>query len=106
MKKNISLFVLGSGIVALLAGAFRAKKPAIVVAEEYGDAYNGHGVQQVLALPADDAMIHTDGVVLQGKDKLRGIAQFDSVMNTHITSADLKATGDTVTFTAKEENDG
>ena len=73
---------------------------------EYERQVNAGNVDRVLALFADDATVRAQGMhSLAGKDALRGMAEWDSVVHTRLTFYDMVTEGDTVLANVVESND-
>lgn len=73
---------------------------------EYERQVNAGNVDRALALFADDATVRAQGMhSLTGKDALRGLAEWDSVVHTRLTFYDMVTEGDTVLASAVESND-
>jgi hypothetical protein len=93
--------------VALVSGLvlFCSPKPVDTVMS-YQEAYNSHDVEKLLALVGDD--IHyemEEQFSLQGKEKMRGLAEYDFALNTRLSISQLEASGDTVRGEMVEVND-
>lgn len=73
---------------------------------EYERQVNAGNVDGVLALFADTATVRVQGMLsLTGKDALRGMAEWDSVLHTRLTFYDMVTVGDTVLANVVESND-
>jgi len=72
---------------------------------EYERQVNAGNVGRVLALFADDATLQVQGMVsLTGKEALRGMVEWDSVLHTRLTFYDMATEGDTVLANVVESN--
>ncbi len=59
---------------------------------------NSHDVEEIISLYAEDAVHEVPGqFLLRGKKELRGLAEYDSVANTHFAFQQCEVDGDTVT---------
>lgn len=59
---------------------------------------NSHDVEEIISLYAENAVHKVPGqFLLRGKKELRGLAEYDSVSNTHFTFNQCEVEGDTVT---------
>jgi hypothetical protein len=73
---------------------------------EYERQVNARNVERVLALFSEDATVDTKGATpLRGKEAIRGLAEWDSVMHTHLTFHEMVTEGDTVMANVAESND-
>jgi len=73
---------------------------------EYERRVNSDNVQGVLELFAENAIYELrDTFVLEGKDALRGLAEWDSVLHTRLTFHDITTLGDSVLTNVSETND-
>ena len=73
---------------------------------EYERQVNAGNVDRVLALFSDDATVQAQGTLsLTGKEALRGMVEWDSVVHTHLTFYDMATEGDTVLANVVESND-
>jgi hypothetical protein len=103
MKKlfNSLILIFISGIVFVSCG----KKPATVV-KEYEQAYNSHNVNKLVSLFRDDAVIELTPIYnLKGPLQIRGYAEFDSVLNSHIRISDIMESNGRAFFVMSKEND-
>ncbi len=72
----------------------------------YESAYNEHNVPAVLALCTDDVVFQSAGLnTLIGKQAIRGMAEYDSVMGVHVQFSNIVTRKDTVFFDAAETNE-
>jgi len=94
-------------VLILAALAFYSCEPTLERRVfEYERQVNAGRVESVLALFADSATVQTKGMpLLAGKDALRGMAEWDSVLHTRLTFYDMVTTGDTVLANVVESND-
>jgi hypothetical protein len=73
---------------------------------EYERRVNADNVQGVLELFTENATYELrDTFVLEGKDALRGLAEWDSVLHTRLTFHDITTVGDSVLTNVAETND-
>lgn len=103
MNKLLYAFVLIliSGIIFISC----SKKPATIV-KEYEEAYNSHDVNKLVSLFSKDAVIELSPInKLRGKLQIKGYAEFDSVLNSHITISDIAESNGRAFFVMNKEND-
>ncbi|MFQ5753454.1 MAG: nuclear transport factor 2 family protein [bacterium] len=80
-------------------------KPETLV-EAYAEASNNHDVKKIVSLHAEDATFEVVGsFVLKGKDNIRKVAEYDSVLNIHMTIRNIVTRSDTVICDLSEIND-
>lgn len=64
----------------------------------FEDICNSHDVEKIISLYTEDAVHEVPGqFLLRGRKELRGLAEYDSVSNTHFFFRQCKAEEDTVT---------
>ncbi len=74
--------------------------------QRYATVYNSHNVDEIVNLYANDAVFEVVGqFTLKGKDQIRGITEYDSVLNIKMSISNIRAYGDTVRFELSETND-
>ena len=103
MNKLLYAFVLIliSGIIFISCG----KKPATIV-KEYEEAYNSHDVNKLVSLFSKDAVIELSPLnKLRGPLQIKGYAEFDSVLNSHITISDIAESNGRAFFVMNKGND-
>ena len=103
MNKLLYAFVLIliSGIIFISCG----KKPATIV-KEYEEAYNSHNVNKLVSLFSKDAVIELSPInKLRGTLQIKGYAEFDSVLNSHITISDIAESNGRAFFVMNKESD-
>lgn len=68
---------------------------------------NSHNVDELMQVYSDDIRFEIPSMrmMLSGKDALRGIAEYDSVLNTIMTLSDIRVSGDSVLCEITETND-
>ncbi len=103
MSKYRSLFL----IITVLSGiVFSCSTDPADLAKRYPETYNTHKVEEIVSLYADDAVFEVAGnFSLFGKDQIRNITKYDSVMNIHMTISNIITRGDTVVCNLTETND-
>ncbi|UCC79744.1 MAG: nuclear transport factor 2 family protein [Candidatus Zixiibacteriota bacterium] len=76
------------------------------VVEDYVKAYNSHQVDNIMALYHDSVSFEVTGFNMnfKGKQSVRSIAEYDSVLNTIMTLSNISASGDTVYCSLSEYN--
>jgi hypothetical protein len=68
--------------------------------------YNTHNVNDIVNLYADDALFEVAGqFALNGKDQIREITKYDSVLNIKMSVSDIETVGDSVFCNLSETND-
>lgn len=61
-------------------------------------AYNNHDVEKIMSFYAEDVVHELPGqFVLKGKEELRGLAEYDKVLNMQLSFKKYRVKGDTVT---------
>ena len=76
------------------------------LAKRFFATYNTHHVNNIVALFADNAVWELSGkLTLTGKDTIRLLTQYDSVLNTHMVFSNITEKGDTVSCDLAETND-
>jgi hypothetical protein len=106
MRKNAVMWICYLA-VALVSGLvlFCSPKPADVV-QSYQQAHNDGDLEKLLSLYADDVQFEIVGQVsLQGKEKIRHLAEHDFALNIHMSIDQLVTHGDTVQCQLTETND-
>ena len=73
----------------------------------YKDALNTHNVDSLLSFYSIDIVFSIPDLkmYLSGKDALRGVAEYDSVLNTIMTLSNVTVSNDTVFCSIRETND-
>ena len=90
-------------VLLLLAGCSPTLERRVL---EYERRVNAGRVDAVLELFTDDATIELEGTyALTGTAALRGLAEWDSVLHTHLTFHEIVTLGDTVMANVVETND-
>lgn len=78
----------------------------IELTQQYPIVYNTHNVNNIVKLYSDDAVFEVAGQFkLIGKNKIRDITKYDSVLNIQMHISNPRASGDTVWFDLSETND-
>lgn len=93
-------------LVIGLLGCNGAFSPEVTV-QDYKRAFNSHSVDSLMSLYSDDVVFMIPDLMmnLSGITNLRGVAEYDSVLNTTMMLSDLSVTGDTVFCSIEETND-
>jgi len=74
--------------------------------ERFPVVYNSHNVKKIVSLYSDDATFEVVGqFLLKGKNQIRDIAEYDSVLNIHMSVRNIKASGDTIFCDISETNE-
>ena len=104
--KYISIIIAALSIALFILSCSFKPSPKKVV-EDYVRAYNTHRVDDIMALYSDDILFEITGFGLSvsGKESVKGIAEYDSVLNTILTLSDISVNGDTVFCSLTENND-
>ncbi|MCK4271541.1 nuclear transport factor 2 family protein [bacterium] len=80
-------------------------KPTSVI-QSYEEAYNGHDLEKLLSLYAEEVSFEVVGQIsLQGKEVLRDLTEHDFVLNIHMSIRQVRAQGDSVMCQLTETND-
>ena len=92
--------------ICLIIGCARQPSTETIV-ENYRVALNSHNVDELMQVYSDDIRFEIPSMrmMLSGKDALRGIAEYDSVLNTIMTLSDIRVSGDSVLCEITETND-
>jgi hypothetical protein len=74
--------------------------------EDYVKVYNSHQVDKIMTLYADSVTFEVTGFGMnfKGKNAVRGIAEYDSVLNTIMTLSNITMSADTVFCSLSEHN--
>ena len=74
--------------------------------QNYPIVYNTHNVNDIVNLYADDAVFEVAGQFsLSGKDQIRGITKYDSVLNIKMSVSNIETVKDSVFCNLSETND-
>jgi len=74
--------------------------------QNYPIVYNTHNVNDIVNLYADDAVFEVmDQFSLSGKDQIRGITKYDSVLNIKMSVSNIETVKDSVFCNLSETND-
>lgn len=74
--------------------------------QHYPTVYNTHNVNDIVNLYADDAVFEVMGQFsLNGKDQIRGITKYDSVLNIKMSISNIETVRDSVFCNLSETND-
>lgn len=92
--------------ICLIIGCARQPSTETIV-ENYRVALNSHNVDELMQVYSDDIRFEIPSMrmMLSGKDALRGIAEYDSVLNTIMTLSNIRVSGDSVLCEITETND-
>ncbi len=103
MKKHIA-FVFNISILLLILSTCSVNSTDL--AKRYPTIYNTHNVKEIVSLYADDAIFDVPGhFSLTGKNQIRNITQYDSVLNIQMAINNIAVHGDTVFCNLTETND-
>ena len=76
------------------------------LAQQYPIVYNTHNVNDIVNLYADDAVFEVVGQFsLNGKDQIRDITKYDSVLNIKMSVSNIETVRDSVSCNLSETND-
>jgi len=105
LRKTI-LFVSTLTALGCFLSCSRAASPEEIVLA-YRDAFNAHNVDSLLSFYSDDIVFNIPDLQMRmaGKEALRGVAEYDSVLNTHMELTDITVSNDTVFCSIRETND-
>lgn len=74
--------------------------------QSYFEVHNSHDVEKALSYFSEEAVFELKGVwTKKGLTDLRGLEEFDAVMNSHLELRETKPSGDTVHCRIVENND-
>ena len=83
-----------------------AKKDPALLLQQYETAYNSHNVDNIEDLLADSVIFKFDETMLiEGKDDIKNLIQYDSVLNAQLVFSNVQVSGDTAHLTLTEKND-
>ena len=73
----------------------------------YKEALNSHNVESLLSYYHNDIVFNIPDLMMHisGKDVLRGVAEYDSVLNTIMELSNITLSNDTVFCSIRETND-
>ena len=103
MKKNyktwVPIFVLATLIISCSSNLTQ-------LTQNYPIVYNTHNVNDIVNLYADDAVFEVKGQFsLNGKDQIRDITKYDSVLNINMSVSNIETVRDSVFCNLSETND-
>ncbi len=103
--KGLLALCLLASLICILACSTSSSPEEIV--QEYKEALNSHNVDSLMRYYAADAVFEIAGLgmSLSGKDSIRGVAEYDSVLNTILYLSNLTVRGDSVFCEITESND-
>lgn len=90
--------------VFLLMFACSGQDP-VGLLKKYEVTYNSHNVDNIMALIADDAVFRLDNRALNGKEAIRSLAEYDSVLDVQLEFRNISTEGDSVLFDVREINE-
>jgi len=74
--------------------------------QHYPTVYNTHNVNDIVNLYADDVVFEVMGQFsINGKDQIKGITKYDSVLNIKMSISNIETAGDSVFCNLTEKND-
>jgi hypothetical protein len=93
-------------ILVSLVLFFSCSENLTQLAQNYPIVYNTRDVSDILNLYADDAIFEVTGQFsLSGKNQIRDITKYDSVLNINMSVGNIETAGDSVFCTLSETND-
>jgi len=103
MKKNYNTLLL---IFVLVFFIFSCSENLTQLTQRYPTLYNTHNVNDIVNLYADDAVFEVAGQFsLNGKNQIRDITKYDSVLNIKMSVSNIETFGDSVFCNLSETND-
>jgi len=103
MKRAAIVTALCGALISLTLAC--GQQPADVV-RAYEEAYNKGDLDGLMSLYAEDARFRVAGLFdLQGREALRGLAEYDQALHTKLEFSQMEIRGDTVICQVKETND-
>jgi len=98
-KTSLPIFVL----IILI---FSCSENPTQLSQNYPIVYNTHNVNDIVNLYADDAVFEVAGQFsLNGKDRIRDITKYDSVLNINMSVSNIETVRDSVFCNLSETND-
>jgi len=93
-------------ILLLLPLIFSCSQNLTQLTQHYPTVYNTRNVNDIVNLYADDAVFEVMGQFsLNGKDQIRGITKYDSVLNIKMSISNIETVRDSVFCNLSETND-
>ena len=93
-------------ILLLVPLIFSCSQNLTQLTQHYPTVYNTHNVNDIVNLYADDAVFEVMGQFsLRGKDQIRGITKYDSVLNIKMSISNIETVRDSVFCNLSETND-
>ena len=93
-------------LFAIVIASCSPKPSPVELVMAYEDAYNSYDLDRVLSLFAEDAAFEVVGqFVCQGKEDIRRVAEYDSVLNIHMSIIKFATKDNTVSCELVETND-
>jgi hypothetical protein len=88
-----------------LACSFTPTPDQVVVM--YKNAVNSHNVESVMSFYSEDILFEVPDLAMcvEGKEAMRGVSEYDSVLNTEMKLSDVTVSGDMVICSLTETND-
>ena len=103
-NKSLPFFLLL--LFAMVIASCSPKPSPVELVMTYEDAYNSYDLDRFLSLFAEDATFEVVGqFVFKGKEDIRRVAEYDSVLNLHMSIIRLSTKADTVFCDLTETND-
>ena len=93
-------------ILVLIILFFSCSENLTQLTQRYPIVYNTHNVNDIVNLYADDAVFEVMGQFsLNGKNQIRDITKYDSVLNIKMSVSNIETFGDSVFCNLSETND-
>ncbi len=93
-------------IFVLVILIFSCSENLTQLTQRYPTVYNTHNVNDIVNLYADDAVFEVAGQFsFNGKDQVRDITKYDSVLNIKMSVSNIETVGDSVFCNLSETND-
>lgn len=106
MNTNFNKFILIAPIICLFYLILSCSTKTLERVNVIEHAFNISNIDSSLALfYTDDITFVVDNNIIKGKQALRDAAEWDSVINTHLSFSDFKYAGDTIICKCSEETD-
>ncbi len=103
--KGLQALCVLASLICILACS--TSSPPEEIVQNYREALNSHNVDSLMNYFGDDMVFEIPSMrmKLSGKPALRGLAGYDSVLNTNMVLTNIRVGGDTVICEITESND-
>lgn len=100
-KRRTIVLVISISLIFL----FACSPNSTDLAKQYAEIYNTHDVKKIISLYAPDAVFEVVGqFTLSGKEQIRNLTQYDSVLNIRMSLFDIEKKGNSVSCNLSETN--